>query len=313
MLFWQQGQLGVVDTAVLAAASGSPTVVVVQGDEGTGKTFVPRRAGRPGHRVRRTRRGRLRSARRAFLRHPRAVGRDRRDGIHTAGLPLRWQPSSSTSCSTGMRTAGRCCCASTTCSGPTTNRSRRSPGCCNGRPGTGSWSRWPASPMASTIHPAWQRWSSGRGRVMPIELAGLPLEDASRLVHDVRPDLNAATVQRLWSTRRATRRTSPRLLAEHDAADLVSRQWLPAPRAFADAIESRSRRLSEDALALARAIAVLGTERCSLADAGRCPRSPTRRTPPRSWRARAWSRSAPQARDRSSGSPGRSCARPSTR
>ena len=59
----------------------------------------------------------------------------------------------------------------------------------------------------------------------------------------------------------------------------MSRRWLPAPRAFADAIESQSRRLSEDALALVRAVAVLGTDWCSLADAGRAGvgRAPDRR------------------------------------
>ena len=267
MLFWQQGQLGAVDTAVLAAASGSPTVVVVQGDEGTGKTsFLDELADR-------------------------ATGFDVLDAggfesaaEHSFGILEQWgaidgmgsTPPASPFVGAKLlhqlldRHAD---------GGPVLLRlddlqwaDRESVEALTWMLQRASGDRllvaMASRPMASTIHPAWQRWSSGRGRVMPIELAGLPLEDASRLVHDVRPDLNAATVQRLWEHTSGNPSYLAALLAEHDAADLVSRQWLPAPRAFADAIESRSRRLSEDALALARSIAVLGTERCSLADAG---------------------------------------------
>ena len=259
--------MGTADAAVLSAASGSPTVVVVEGAEGTGKSsFLDELADRAvGFDVLDA--GGFESA----AEHPFGI-LEQWGAINGMGSPppaspfvgakllhelldrhadngpvllrlddLHWADRESVEALTWMlqRASGD-------------------------RLLVGIASR----PLASTEHPAWQRWSSGRGRVLPVPLTGLTLENATRLLRDVRPDLNPATARRLWEHTDGNPSYLAALLAEYDGADLASRRWLPAPRAFAEAIDSQSRRLSGDALALVRAVAVLGTDWCSLADAG---------------------------------------------
>ena len=267
MLLWQADQMGTADAAVLSAASGSPTVVVVEGAEGTGKSsFLDELADRAvGFDVLDA--GGFESA----AEHPFGI-LEQWGAINGLGSPppaspfvgakllhelldrhadggpvllrlddLQWADRESVEALTWMlqRASGD-------------------------RLLVGIASR----PLLSTTHPAWQRWSSGRGRVLPVPLTGLTLEDATRLLRDVRPDLNAATARRLWEHTAGNPSYLAALLAEYDGADLATRRWLPAPRAFAEAIDAQSHRLSGDALALVRAVAVLGADWCSLADAG---------------------------------------------
>ena len=267
MLLWQADQLGTADAAVLSAASGSPTVVVVQGGEGTGKSsFLDELADRAaGFEVLDA--GGFESA----AEHPFGI-LEQWGAVSGLGSPspaspfvgakllhellddhadggpvllrlddLQWADRESVEALTWMlqRASGD-------------------------RLLVGIASR----PMPSTAHPTWQRWSSGRGRVLPVPLTGLTLENATRLLRDVRPDLNSATARRLWEHTAGNPSYLTALLAEYDGADLASRRLLPAPRAFAEAIDSQGRRLSGEALALVRAVAVLGSDWCSLADAG---------------------------------------------
>ena len=123
-------------------------------------------------------------------------------------------------------------------------------------------------PLPTTMHPAWQRWSSGRGRVLPVPLTGLTLENATRLLRDVRPDLNRGD----GPTALGAHRREP--VVPRRAAGRVRRRRPREPTVAAGTAGlRRGHRLAEpalsgDALALVRAVAVLGADWCSLADAG---------------------------------------------
>ena len=301
MLFRQAGQLGMADAAVLAAASGSPTVVVVEGDEGTGKDARSSTSWPTGPPVSTCW---MRAASRAppsiLFGHPRAVGR------RSTG----WDPPPTSTCSSARSSSTQLLDRHAD-GGPVLLRlddlqwadrdsvealtwmlQRASGDRLLGRDGQPPDGVDDPSGLATLVV------RSGAGDAGP-RSTGLPLRGRdARLLRRraARPERRRPS-SGSGSTRRepvVPRRASCRV---RRCRPRRARQWLPAPRAFAEAIELRS------------STAVRGRPRPGpgyrrpghrtvlprLPDAGAPPRHRrTPRTPPRSWRARACSRSAPR-------------------
>lgn len=123
--------------------------------------------------------------------------------------------------------------------------------------------RTPGGAATSPAH----EWARSHARQHRIMLSGLSLEETSALVRASRPDVADGTVAELWQHTGGNPLYLTSLLEELSAdelEDLVD-GW-PVPRAFAASVARRLQRLSPDARALAEAVAVLSPGYSSLPD-----------------------------------------------
>lgn len=105
----------------------------------------------------------------------------------------------------------------------------------------------------------WQQWVSRPGRVVRIELTGLSAAYAATLIRELRPEIDSATAHILWRHTDGNPLYLQALLAEYEPGELAREGELPAPGSFAESVAARLSRLPSDAVRLADAMAVLGS------------------------------------------------------
>ena len=218
-LVGREAALAALTRALDTVAAGGPGFLAVVGEPGIGKTSVMERlralaaerdwlvlAGRAAEFERElpVRRARRR-ARRPPRRRSTSAGSSgsagsgspswRRSSPRSTGRPsatARSWPSAtartarSRSCSTGSRSPGRSCSCSTTCTGPTTRRSRSSPRCCGARPAGRCCSparsgRAPAPGFLESALATAER----EGRAERVDLGPLTVDDAAALLREI--------------------------------------------------------------------------------------------------------------------------------
>jgi len=258
VLFWGRGEPEALSAAVRSAATGRPTVVVVEGEPGVGKTTLLdellRRAGpfrllaadgledddvpfgvlaQWGVRLRTATDGRLPSSVEA------AQGlRDLIDATAAEGPvllrldDLQWADAESVRTLVWLlrRLAG--------------DRLLVAVG---------------ARPLPPGRHSHWQRWLEGSEQAVRIPLAGLVPEHAAALVHQSWPDAPQSLSRRLWEHTGGNPLYLRAMLAEYDPRSLENTPVLPAPVEFARLLWSRLERLPGSAVTLLEATSVLGT------------------------------------------------------
>ncbi|HTW20767.1 MAG TPA: LuxR C-terminal-related transcriptional regulator [Mycobacteriales bacterium] len=116
-------------------------------------------------------------------------------------------------------------------------------------------------------HPGWRRWSARPGRVERIELAGLSETLAVELVCERRPDIDRVTAARLWEHTAGNPLYLFGLVNEYAAGDLAQMRELPAPAEFSQWVTDHVAGLPEPARRLAAALSVLGGDWWPLRDA----------------------------------------------
>ena len=264
MLHWQQEQLRTMDAVIGSAAAGSPSVLLVEGDAGTGKSsvldeLVVHATGFTGFES-----GASESAsgypfgvlEQWGVRHhaggPTApyVGaqmiNEMLDGHSAAPVlllldDLQWADPESVDSLVWMlqRASGDRLLVAIT-----------------------------SRPLPPDVHPGWQRWALAHGHVTHLRLAGLDLEQAGAIAREQQPLLAEPTIRGLWEHTGGNPSYLTAMLAEYDTADLLRLRSLPAPRAFSQRLRSRVARLPEESVALLQAAAVLGSGWNSLIDVG---------------------------------------------
>ena len=115
-------------------------------------------------------------------------------------------------------------------------------------------------PLPPTAHPAWQRWCARSDRVRRVQLAGLDLDSALAVIRERQPRIDLTTARALWEHTAGNPLHLIALTAEYEPGELARARVLPAPSAFAGAIVATLARLPTDAIAAARAIAVVGDQ-----------------------------------------------------
>jgi DNA-binding CsgD family transcriptional regulator len=115
-------------------------------------------------------------------------------------------------------------------------------------------------PLPPTQHQAWQRWCERSDRVERLPLAGLDLDTAVAVVRERQPGIDLVTARALWEHTAGNPLHLTALIAEYEPGELARARQLPAPSAFAAAIVAALARLPVDAIAAARAIAVVGDQ-----------------------------------------------------
>ncbi len=100
-----------------------------------------------------------------------------------------------------------------------------------------------------------------------VTLTGLSRTDATTLIRRRWPDASVAAAGRLWEHTGGNPLYLQALLAENDPQDLAAARVLPAPAEFARNLGLRVAALSDPAVALLRAVAVLGSGWVSLLEA----------------------------------------------
>jgi DNA-binding CsgD family transcriptional regulator len=116
-------------------------------------------------------------------------------------------------------------------------------------------------------HLPWQRLVASSELVAPIEIGPLSLDDATRIARELRPEIREELARRLWDHTQGNPLFFTSLLRRSELADLERMEQLPAPDEYARAIEVRIATLSPEAVALARAAAVIGSGWMPLAQA----------------------------------------------
>jgi DNA-binding CsgD family transcriptional regulator len=121
-------------------------------------------------------------------------------------------------------------------------------------------------PLAPGVLGAWQRWVTGRDRGIRILLSGLSLTDAIELSRAKHPGLSEQTARDLWQHTSGNPLYLTALLAEHEADALTRMSILPAPAEFARLLGTRTAQLLPQYLEMLRAAAVLGAGWLSVPD-----------------------------------------------
>ena len=114
-------------------------------------------------------------------------------------------------------------------------------------------------PLGAELHSGFQRWAAGRDYARGITLAGLSEADALTLIAEQRPEMTEDAGLRVWRHTSGNPLYLTALLAEHDADELTRMRVLPAPTQFAQLLAGRISRLPAPSVDLLRAVAVLGT------------------------------------------------------
>ena len=116
-------------------------------------------------------------------------------------------------------------------------------------------------------HVGWQRLVASSPLVVHLELTALPLDAATAIARELRPEIRDVLVGRLWEHTEGNPLFFTSLLRRTEVADLERMEQLPAPDDYARAIEVRLATLGGGAIDLARAAAVIGIGWMPLAEA----------------------------------------------
>jgi DNA-binding CsgD family transcriptional regulator len=121
-------------------------------------------------------------------------------------------------------------------------------------------------PLPPRDHDAWQRFVASASNVHRLQLRGLSLDLATRLILQMHPGLSSDIARYLWEHTGGNPLYLTSLLREHDRTELSRMRVLPAPAEFARTLSARVEELSEPAIRLLRAAAVLGPGWLALPD-----------------------------------------------
>jgi DNA-binding CsgD family transcriptional regulator len=264
MLHWRQEQLGVMDAAIRTAGSGAPTVLLVEGDAGTGKTSVLDELA-------------VRAAGFTVL----ESGAFESAADYPFGVLEQWgvqhQPGAPTPPYLGAQLINEVLDGHT--EGPVLllldDLHWADPESVDAL----VWMLQRASgdrllvaissrTLAPDVHPGWQRWAAARGHVVELRVEGLDLEQTGAVVREQLPQLGEPTIRDLWQHTGGNPSYLTAMLAEYDASDLLRLRSLPAPRAFSERVRTRLARLPDESVSLLQAAAVLGSGWHSLIDVG---------------------------------------------
>lgn len=104
----------------------------------------------------------------------------------------------------------------------------------------------------------WQRLALDADRTIHLELTGLSEPDAAEVIAAAWPEADAALCTRLWHHTAGNPLFLQTILHEHTASEIHAAEELPAPRDLARTLTARLERLDADGWALLRAAVVLG-------------------------------------------------------
>lgn len=121
--------------------------------------------------------------------------------------------------------------------------------------------------LPAGAHPAWQRWVSDADHAVRIALTGLTLPQVTTLVRAHWPESSEALARRLSSHTAGNPLYLHALLDEFGAPSLDRMRVMPAPTVYTRHIGDRLARLSPAQVRLLRAVAVLGPAWVPLLDA----------------------------------------------
>lgn len=113
-------------------------------------------------------------------------------------------------------------------------------------------------PLAPRDHDAWQRFIAASNNVHTLALNGLSSDLATALIQGVHPGVSIDVAHYLWEHTGGNPLYLTSLLRGHDLPELSRMRVLPAPAEFARTLSTRVEQLSEAAVQLLRAAAVLG-------------------------------------------------------
>lgn len=119
-------------------------------------------------------------------------------------------------------------------------------------------------PLAAQTHPGWQRWV--RDHAERLRLNGLTLDDTMTLARSSRPQITRQVVERLWDHTSGNPFYLKALPEEYEPDQLHAMRLLPAPSDYSRVLAGQLARLSTDAVTLIRAAAALGSGWLSLFD-----------------------------------------------
>lgn len=108
------------------------------------------------------------------------------------------------------------------------------------------------------VHPTWQQWAGRSDRVVQLTLTGLDVDAAIELLRERQPALDLKTVHALWEHTGGNPLHLIALANEYEPEELARARSLPAPASLAAAVDAAMSRLPSDAAAVGRAVAVLG-------------------------------------------------------
>lgn len=113
-------------------------------------------------------------------------------------------------------------------------------------------------PLPLDVHPDWQRWCARSGRVEVLPLTGLDLPAATALLRERRAAIDDVTARALWEHTAGNPLHLSALAAEFEPGELTGTPFLPAPAAYARAVAATLSRLPAEAVSAAQGLAVLG-------------------------------------------------------
>lgn len=122
-------------------------------------------------------------------------------------------------------------------------------------------------PTDAAVHAEWTRWAAASEHVARISLTGLSSDDAVTFIQARRPTIPVGAALRLWEHTSGNPLYLTALLHEHDATELLRSRVLPAPAEFAHLVRARTMRMPTACASLLRAVSVFGTMWVPLLDA----------------------------------------------
>lgn len=112
-------------------------------------------------------------------------------------------------------------------------------------------------PLPAADRSEWTRWLNRISGVRVLQLTGLTPADAAALAAELQPDLSRESIRMLWEHTQGNPLYLSTLLTEYDASTLTGMRTLPAPAEFARSVTLRLEKVPDAALTIARAMAVL--------------------------------------------------------
>ena len=123
-------------------------------------------------------------------------------------------------------------------------------------------------PLRPDQHVSWQRLTAARRQAIHVVLNGLSLDHARALVRHHHSTLDPSLAAQLWQHTSGNPLYLTALLQEYDPEQLAQTRLLPAPAAYTQVLNARIARLPPDSVSVLRAAAVLGPRWIALADVG---------------------------------------------